>query len=132
MLFHTRHRRPRARSLLWIETLEDRIAPAALIAISDASLAEGDSGSVMMDFTVSRSGDLTAPVTVGYITADGTAQAGIDYTAETGTVIIPAGATSATIAIPVTGNLILQRDRTFSVKLTGVEGGYSAFGFCNP
>jgi len=34
---------------------------------------------VMMDFTVSRSGDLTAPVTVGYATADGTAQVAIDY-----------------------------------------------------
>jgi hypothetical protein len=86
MLFHTRHRRPQAKYWLWIEALEDRISPAALIAISDASIAEGDSGSLMMDFTVSRSGDLTAPVTVGYTTSDGTAQAGIDYTAETGTV----------------------------------------------
>src|SRR5262249_22049080 len=75
------------------------------------------------------SGDLTAPVTVGYTTADGTAQAGIDYTAETGTVLIPAGATSATIAIPVLGNLLLQPDRTFSVELTGVDGGSPAFGF---
>src|SRR5262249_52356816 len=83
----------------------------------------------MMDFTVSRSGDLTAPVAVGYTTADGTAQVGSDYTAETGTVIIPAGATSATIAIPVIGNLILQPDRTFYVKLTGVDGGSTPFGF---
>jgi hypothetical protein len=114
---------------LWIETLEGRISPAALIAISDASVAEGDSGSVIMDFTVSRSGDLAAPVTVDYTTADGTAQAGIDYTAETGAVTIPAGASSATIAIPVIGNLILQPDRTFNVELTGVEGGSTAFGF---
>jgi hypothetical protein len=112
---------------LWIEALEGRITPAALIAIADASVAEGDSGSVMMDFTVSRSGDLTAPVTVGYTTCDGTAQAGIDYTAETGTVTFPAGASSATIAIPVTGNLILQPNRTFSVELTG-GGGSSSFG----
>jgi hypothetical protein len=114
---------------LWIEALEGRIAPAALISISDASIAEGDSGSVMMDFTVSRSGDLTAPVTVGYTTVDGTAQAGIDYTAEAGTVTIPTGATSATIAIPVIGNLIWQPDRTFYVELTGVDGGSSSFGF---
>ncbi len=73
MLFPTRHQRRRPRFRLWIETLEGRISPAALIAISDARVAEGDSGSVMMNFTVSRAGDLTAPVTVGYITADGTA-----------------------------------------------------------
>jgi hypothetical protein len=129
MLFRTRQRRRRPRFLLWIEALEGRVTPAALIAISDASVAEGDSGSVMMDFTVSRSGDLTAPVSVGYTTADGTALGGIDYTPETGTVTIPAGATSATIAIPVIGNLILQPNRTFSVELTDVQGGSTAFGF---
>ncbi len=129
MLFRTRPRGPRPRFLLHIEALEDRIAPASLIAISDASIAEGDSGTVMMDFAVSRSGDLTVPVTVDYTTADGTAQAGTDYIAETGTVSFPAGATSATIAIPVIGNTILQPDRTFSVTLTGVEGGPSSTGF---
>jgi hypothetical protein len=115
--------------MLRLETLEGRIAPATLIAISDASIAEGDSGSVMMDFTVTRSGDLTAPVTVGYTTADGTAQAGVDYTAETGAVTIPAGATSSIIAIPVLGNQLLQPNRTFSVQLTGVKGSSAAFGF---
>ena len=132
MLYRTRPQGPRPRFLLHIELLEGRIAPASLIAISDASVAEGDSGAVMMDFTVSRSGDLTAPVTVGYTTADGTAQAGIDYTAETGTVTIPAGAAGATVAIPVIGNQVLQPDRTFSVELTGVGGGSSAFGFGAP
>ena len=129
MLFRTRHRRPRPRFLWQIDALEGRITPATLIAISDASIAEGDSGTVMMDFTVTRSGDLTVPVTVGYTTADGTAQAGIDYTAETGTVTILAGASSATIAIPVIGNLILQPNRTFSVELTGVVGGSTSSGF---
>ena len=65
-------------------------------------------------------------MTVGYTTADGTALAGTDYTAEAGTVTIPAGAASATIAIPVLGNLLLQPDRTFSVTLTGVVGVSSA------
>jgi hypothetical protein len=129
MLFRKRNRRPHPSFLLRLEDLEGRIAPASLIAISDASVVEGDSGTVFMDFMVSRTGDLTAPVTVDYTTADGTAVAGIDYTAETGTVTIPGGATSAMIAIPVTGNLILQPDRTFSVELTGVQGGSTAFGF---
>ncbi|HEX3447493.1 MAG TPA: FG-GAP-like repeat-containing protein [Isosphaeraceae bacterium] len=129
MLFRTRPKGPRPKFLLRIETLEGRIALSSLIAISDASIAEGDSGAVMMDFAVSRSGDLTVPVTAGYTTADGTARAGTDYTAETGTVTIPAGATSATIAIPVLGNLLLQPDRTFSVTLTGVAGGATSAGF---
>jgi hypothetical protein len=129
MLLHTRPRGLRSRFRPRLETLEVRITPTSLIAISDGSIAEGDSGSVMMEFAVSRTGDLTVPVIVGYTTADGTAKAGIDYTAETGTVSIPAGATSTTIDIPVTGNLLLQADRTFSVTLTGADGGHTPAGF---
>jgi len=44
MLFRTRPPGPRPRFLLQIEALEGRIAPASLIAITDASVVEGDSG----------------------------------------------------------------------------------------
>lgn len=46
--------------------------------------------------TFSRSGDLSSPVTVNYTMA-GTAQLGTDYTGPTGSVVIPAGATEATV-----------------------------------
>jgi hypothetical protein len=92
----------------------------ASISISDSSVVEGDSGSVNMMFTVTRTGDMTSTVVVGYTTADGTALAGTDYVAQTGTVTIPSGASSATISIPVIGNTIVQGNRSFSVQLTNV------------
>src|SRR4029434_5695072 len=47
--------------------------------------------------------------------------AGVDYTAMSDNVVIPAGADSATIAVPVASNLALQDNRTFSLQLTGVS-----------
>jgi FG-GAP-like repeat/Calx-beta domain/MBG domain (YGX type) len=116
----SRSRGPRHALRLGFETLEGRIAPASLISITNSSIAEGDSGSVEMNFTVTRAGDLGPAVTVAYTTSDGTAKAGTDYTATSSNVTIPAGKTTATIAVPVTGNLIDQVNRAFSVNLTSV------------
>ena len=94
--------------------------PAATVSITGTSVAEGDSGTVDMVFTVTRTGDTGLGVIVGYRTVDGTATAGTDYAARTGTVTIPPGAASATIRVPVIGNTVLQADRAFIVELTGV------------
>ena len=48
-------------------------------------MAEGNSGTSNMAFTVSLSKAATSTVTVGYATANGTATAGQDYTATSGT-----------------------------------------------
>ncbi len=110
--------------LAWISVPDAAAFGLATISITDSSVVEGDSGTTDMVFTVTRSGDMTSAVEVGYTTADGTALAGIDYTAETGTVTIPSGETSTTINIPVLGNTIPQVDRAFSVQLTGVVNTY--------
>ncbi|MBD2033543.1 hypothetical protein H6F76_00490 [Leptolyngbya sp. FACHB-321] len=55
-------------------------------------------GSTSDGFTVTRSGDTTKPLTVGY-TVGGTATPGVDYGQLPGTVTIPAGATSATVPL---------------------------------
>ncbi len=94
------------------------------ISVGDATLAEGDSGTANLEFPVTRTGDTTATVVVGYTTADGTAHAGTDYTAQTGTVTIPSGSSSATISVPVIGNTLLQGDRSFGIQLTGVVNAY--------
>ncbi len=55
-------------------------------------------------FKVTLSAALTIPVTVDYATVDGTAHAGTDYTATTGTLAFPAGVTARDVAVPVTNN----------------------------
>ena len=101
-----------------LENLEERIVLSSLISISNASLVEGDSGSSVMNFTVTRTGDMGPQIVVGYSTANGTAIAGTDYTATSGNVVIPAGSSFATISVPVIGNLLVQANRSFSVNLT--------------
>ena len=96
----------------------------ASISITDASLAEGDSGTSNMIFTLTRSGDTSSAIEISYATADASAVAGTDYTATTGTVIIASGATTATVAVPIIGNTLAQSDRSFSLNLTGVTNYY--------
>ena len=63
--------RQAARSRAAIELLEPRQMLVASLAINDASIVEGNSGSSNLNFTVTRSGDDTlSDITVGYNTSD--------------------------------------------------------------
>jgi hypothetical protein len=62
-------------------------------------LAEEPQGGVAL--TVTREGDLSAPVTVTYATRDLTATAGADYLAASGTVTFEPGQTQQTIVVPL-------------------------------
>ena len=70
----------------------------------------------------------SATNTVLAYTTSGTATSGIDYTALSGTVTIPAGATSATISIPVIDDAIVESGETVIVTLTGVTSGLVTLG----
>jgi large repetitive protein len=95
--------------------------PSVLIAVAPASVNED--GSTQLVYTVSRSVNLASPTTVN-ITTSGTATSGTDYTGAVTTVIIPAGATSATISIDPSFDVATEADET--VILTVVAGtGYT-------
>lgn len=64
----------------------------------------------------------SAPVTVKYATANGTATAGNDYTAASGTLTIPAGQISKTVAIQVKGDTTNEARETFFVNLSNPVG----------
>jgi hypothetical protein len=50
----------RRRRVLWLELLEPRLAPATTFSIANSSVIEpAPNGTVNLDFTVTRSGDLT-------------------------------------------------------------------------
>src|SRR6202000_159486 len=57
-------------------------------------------------------------VSVNYATADGTAKAGTDYTASSGTLTIPAGQTEVYVDVPVKGDSLRQADQTFVMNLS--------------
>ncbi len=112
------------RRRLFVEMLEDRRLLVASLSINDPSVLEGNSGNVNLNFTVTRGGDdMLSNVTVAYNTSDtrpaaGAATAGSDYTACSGTVTIPSGAT--TITVPVMGGTTIEPNEQLFVNLTGI------------
>jgi hypothetical protein len=68
-------------------------------------------------FTVTLSHASAEPVTVNYTTANITAAAGGDYAATSGNVTIPAGQTSATVTVAVTGDRLAEPTEQFAVNL---------------
>jgi len=92
--------------------------PPVTIATSDCSVTEGDAGQVNCNFTVSLSTASSQTVTVAYATADGTAVAGQDYVAASGTLTFPAGTATRTVAVAVIGDLLDEPNEAFSLGLT--------------
>ena len=89
--------------------------PPPALSIDDLTVAE-DAGRAL--FTVSLSKHSNTTVTVAYATSDGSAQAGSDYTAATGSLTFQPGATAYTIAVPVLDDSEHEADETFSVTLS--------------
>ena len=97
-------------------------APLPVLSIGDASVAEGDTGSTTLDFTVTLDSAATEAVTVDWATSDGTATAGTDYTAGNGTLTFNAGDSSRTVSVTVAGDEVDEPDETFTVTLTNPSG----------
>lgn len=98
----------------------DDVPPS--VTIANASLTEGQSSVHNMSFTVTLSTLSGLPATVQYATSDGTATAGSDYTAVTGTLTIPAGQSTHTLAVPIKGDAVTEADETFTVTLSNPVG----------
>jgi uncharacterized repeat protein (TIGR01451 family) len=91
------------------------------ISIGNASVTEGDSGSVNAPFNVTLSEDSPNTVTVDYATGDDTATAPEDYLQSSGTVTFAPGDTSETINVSVVGDTLDEPDETFFVNLSNPQ-----------
>ena len=94
--------------------------PPASVSISDASIVEGDGGTQLLTFTVTRS-DNTGAFSVDYTTANGTAVAGSDFVGVSGapnTINFTAGgALSQQVSIVINGDVAVEANETFAVNL---------------
>ena len=95
------------------------LAPAAL-SVADAQVQEGPGAT--LDFAVTLDRSSTGTVTVAYATADGTATAGSDYTATSGTLTFQPGAREKTISVPVLGDLVDEGSETLTLTLSSASG----------
>jgi probable HAF family extracellular repeat protein len=96
--------------------------PTPSVSIADASLFEGNTGSSSVGFLLNISPMTTSPVTVAYSTANGTAIAGSDYDAVTGTVTIPAGRTTWAVYVTVRSDRKREPDEVFYVNISNPNG----------
>src|SRR6185503_2059819 len=97
------------------------------LAISDATVQEGDSRTVQAVFNVTLAQPSALLVTVDYATVDGTAMQPDDYLAATGTLSFAPGQTVQQIAVSVNGDTAPEPTETFSVRLSNaVHAGIAA------
>lgn len=93
-----------------------------LLAIDTVELAEGHTGTTPFVFTVSLSESSAAPVTVDFTTRDGTALAGSDYTATSGTLTFAPGELTKQITVLVNGDTAVEEIEEFFVDLSNASG----------
>ncbi len=92
------------------------------IMIGGVATYQADSGTTPFTFTVSLSAAYDQVVTVNYATIDGTAVAGVDYAAATGTLTFAPGETTRAITVWVLGDVTAgAENKTFFVNLSGAS-----------
>jgi hypothetical protein len=93
------------------------------IVASTPSVSEGNSGTTALVFTVTLTQPVVQAVTVNYATANGTATAGSDYVATSGTLSFAPGETTKTVSVTVNGDTTLEPNETVLLNLSGAVGG---------
>ena len=106
---------------------------SATISINDLSMDEGNPGiPSIFTFAVTLDNDTDVPVTLDYTTVDGTAEAGSDYTATSGSLTFAAGNHDPQmIMVSMIGDEFGEPDETFSVQLSNLMAGDRNVQFAN-
>ncbi|UTI62597.1 hypothetical protein NBH00_14640 [Paraconexibacter antarcticus] len=99
-------------------TITDDDAPPA-ISVGDAPAVIEGTGTAGpgLVFPVTLSGPSGKAISVPYATSDGSAAAGVDYTATSGTLTIPAGRMTGTITVPVAADAVDEDDEDVNLTL---------------
>ena len=105
------------------KTADFELRSANNILLNGASFRVVEGGP-SLQVSVFRGGNAAGvgPITVDYATADGTAKAGLDYTAVSGTLNFPEGTFSQTITIPILSDKVFEGPEQFSIALSNATG----------
>jgi hypothetical protein len=96
-------------------TITDNDLPVVTVEASDSAALE--TGPDQAVFTVRRTGGTTSELAIAY-TLGGTAGNGVDYLGLTGSVVIPAGQTAATVVIVPIDDRLFEPDETVTLVLS--------------
>jgi YD repeat-containing protein len=89
--------------------------PAPTFSVSDAVVTEGGA----LVFTVTKTGATSSTLTTTYSTGDGTAKAGSDYTATSGSLTFGPSDTVKTFAVGTIDDTIIENPETLYVNMGG-------------
>ena len=89
------------------------------LSLADTEVGEGPGAVLVFEVTLARAAD--EPVTVDYETADGTATAGEDYEAVSGTLSFEAGQTAASVQVRVLDDSHGEGEETLTLVLTNAS-----------
>lgn len=92
------------------------------VSIGAGSSTAPTSGTGTMNFTVTQSAAVPFATTVSYATSNGTATAGTQYTAASGTATIAANATTTTIPVTILAQPLFGPTTTFTMTLSSPAG----------
>lgn len=92
---------------------------APSFSVNDVSVTEGG----VLSFTVAKCGPASSSFSVNFATADGTAAAGTDYTASSGTLAFAAADTIKSVTVATTGDTSAESLETLFVNLSAPTGG---------
>lgn len=95
-------------------TIQDDDPPTVKVSVTDNLAVEG--GSATGKIVVQRVGDLSNPLTVGYVVG-GTATSGVDFKELPDSLTIPAGEASASITVTALNDTELEGDESVAITL---------------
>ncbi|HYH49746.1 MAG TPA: Calx-beta domain-containing protein [Acidimicrobiia bacterium] len=98
-------------------------AAGGTLTIENVSVNEPSTGPRAVVFSVLLSRSDADPVTVDYGTLDGTATAGQDYVAVSGTLDFGTTGTTRIVTVPVLGDALDEASETFALRLSGASTG---------
>jgi Ca2+-binding RTX toxin-like protein len=93
-------------------------AATSVSILSALTVSEGDSGTTNALLTVNLSSRSASAITVDFATQSGTAQAGSDFVATSGTLTFAPGVTSQTIVVPIVGDTVVEGTESFQIVLS--------------
>ena len=107
-------------------TISATVEGPVTVSVADARAREGSDETI--DFAVTLSRAASATVAVAYATADSSATAGSDYTAQKGQLTFDPGETEKTVRVPVLDDTVDEGEETFTLRLTSASGARIADG----
>ena len=103
-------------------TLSATVQGPPALNVADARAVEGQDATLDFVVTLSRAASWT--VSVDYATADGSATAGEDYSAASGTLTFNAGETTKTVRVAVLDDVVNDGEETLTLTLSNPSGAW--------